>query len=116
MACVPYEMTVDNEFSESGSRSLDWDKTFGENGAFCRMSIDTYNYDIHHRKLLEVTNGADYSIAGAMASQLLAYHWGDFVTANAWQDKNILLLARLLASTNPILQQHTIWYLCTCSV
>eukprot|EP01047_Picozoa_sp_COSAG01_P042922 COSAG01_NODE_3777_length_5704_cov_34.622658_4_plen_286_part_00 len=105
-------LTVDSNYSGTGSRSLDWDKTYGEKGAFCRMALDVYNYDIHHRKLLEACNGADWVLVGLTPPRVLAYHWGDIAAANAWQDKNISMLDRLLASPTKILEQQTIYNLC----
>eukprot|EP01047_Picozoa_sp_COSAG01_P012692 COSAG01_NODE_579_length_15238_cov_10.570183_5_plen_284_part_00 len=52
-------------------------------------------------------------IPTGLASRLLAFHWGDLVTATAWQDKMILLmLDKLLTSPNK--SQELVSILNTC--
>eukprot|EP01047_Picozoa_sp_COSAG01_P033031 COSAG01_NODE_2413_length_7745_cov_2.532304_5_plen_321_part_00 len=112
MTTIPYELTVDHEHSGTGSRSLDWDGVYGENGALCRMSMDTYNYDIHHEKIKSLCFGNDLILVG-LASRLLAFHWGDFVSANNWQDKMMLLMLEKLL-TAPKKSQEQLCIMNTC--
>jgi hypothetical protein len=85
---------VDSEGSGTGSRSLDWDLSWGQNGVLIHKSINSYNYDVHHSKIAEICTGTfDPVLCAVVPSWMLAYHWGDLVTANAWMDRQVIAAA-----------------------
>jgi hypothetical protein len=85
---------VDSEGSGTGSRSLDWDLSWGQNGVLIHKSINSYNYDVHHSKLQKSAMVPSIQCSTAVVpSWMVAYHWGDLVTANAWMDRQVIAAA-----------------------
>lgn len=103
---------MDSEGSGTGSRSLDWDLSWGQNGVLIHKSINSYNYDVHHSKLQKSA-----MVPSIQCSARLSLR-GWWLTTGAtwsrqtrgWTDKSLLLLDRVLACPDRSLEAFIVAY------
>lgn len=62
-----------------------------------QLMVDVRRSQVHHKKNMEVCFNADLAVVLGFQVHWLCVHFGQFVAANEWLDRSLLLCDRMLA-------------------
>ena len=102
---TPWELCVRHK------ERFSYDRLYGEKGALLRQAVRSYDYDVHHQRIIATCVGIDCGVGAGTASMQLANHYGDLRLANWWMDRCMHFTERMLAEPNRTVESFTLLWI-----